>query len=33
MHRCIVGFALGSGIGFFVIGLYYANEGKKYVEM
>lgn len=29
----IVGFALGSGIDFFVREIYYAKEGKKYVEM
>ena len=28
----IVGFALGSGIDFFVRGIYYAIECKKYVE-
>ena len=32
MHRGIVGFALGSGIDFFVRGIYYAIEYKKYVE-
>ena len=32
MHRGIVGFALGSGLDFFVRGLYYAIECKKYVE-
>ena len=28
----IVGFALGSGIDFFVRGIYYVIECKKYVE-
>ena len=32
MHRGIVGFALGSGIDFFVRGIYYAIECNKYVE-
>lgn len=32
MHRGIVGFAFGSGIDFFVRGIYYAIECKKYVE-
>ena len=32
MHRGIVGFALGSRIDFFVRGIYYAIECKKYVE-
>ena len=29
MHRGIVGFALGSGLDFFVRGLYYANEARN----
>lgn len=32
MHRGIVEFALGSGLDFFVRGIYYAIECKKYVE-
>lgn len=30
MHRGIVGFALGLGIDFFVRGIYYAINDKKY---
>ena len=30
MHKGFVGFALGSGIDFFVRGIYYAIECKKY---
>ena len=32
MHRGIVGFSLGYGLYFFVRGIYYAIECKKYVE-